>query len=261
MSPKAADFSVSSLGNFVDATTKLAHEWSTQEGSLYPWFRGHAATSWRLVPSLYRQRNVTESDLIFDFVQKAPAFVENMPESNWDRYFLMRQHGLPTRLLDWTESAVIALYFALCRCVARKGAAVWMLDPWWLNRVSTGSELLFDATEKEVRAYAPVIHGTDEEPRLPARPVALVPPYNTDRARAQRLTFTVHGSVRAGLEAQLERWGGTHRHFAKILVPREHMGNMFLEVRRIAGVTESMVFPDLDGLSRDIRMYYELTTE
>ena len=261
MSSKDADFSVSSLGNFVDVTTRLAEEWSTKESFTYAWFRGHADTSWRLVPSLYRLRDREEHNFLLDFVRKAPAFLDNLPDSEWDWYFLMRQHRMPTRLLDWSESAIIALYFALCGCMPKKGAAVWALDPWWLNGVSTGSEIVFNATDPEVRPYAPLIERREHGSALPKKAVAVRPPYKTERARAQKLGFTVHGANRWALDAQVHRAGGSDVRLAKILIPRENMVDMFLEIRRTAGITDSTLFPDLDGLSRDIRMYYNLSTE
>jgi hypothetical protein len=57
-------------------------------------------------------------------------------ESEWDEYFLMQHYGLPTRFLDWSESALVALYFAVGAEPRRhepSDAAVWMLDPWWFT--------------------------------------------------------------------------------------------------------------------------------
>jgi len=54
-------------------------------------------------------------------------------------YFLMQHHGAPTRLLDWSEGSLAALYFAIRERGSKgdpnngKDAAVFMLDPWWLN--------------------------------------------------------------------------------------------------------------------------------
>lgn len=52
-------------------------------------------------------------------------------EWDWDWYFLMQHHGAPTRLLDWTDGALIALHFALRE--KPKGdtdpALVYVLEP------------------------------------------------------------------------------------------------------------------------------------
>jgi len=160
----------------------------------------------------------------------------------------MQHYGLPTRLLDWTAGSLIALHFALSRDTGEVDAAVWTLDPWALNSwsirnadlVITGGE--FEPEPTAIKYLQPVYKPV----RLPSRPIAVVPPHNSPRITAQRGTFTVHGRRLEGLEQQFSK------RIAKIVIPRHRAVEMRRHLRGM-GISEFTLFPDLEGLCRDIR--------
>ena len=253
---------VTSLSDYICITSQLRDEWFPNEKTWTPWFRGQTCADWKLIPSLYRywQRprvrtrgtRQLEDELRQEFLVRAPSFTSARPQTSWGWYFLMQHSLVPTRLLDWTEGALIALYFALRDNKGDCDAAVWALDPWWLNKeVLDRSEVYCpEATvgmsaEDAVR-YDPWLPELYAEGEIPQFPVAVYPAYTAQRISTQRSCFTVHGwdanafdKLAANPNAELRKM--TIAAQAVITIKQELL---------TCGVDEVSIYPDLDGLGR-----------
>ena len=166
-----------------------------------------------------------------------------LPQSHdsWDVLFLMQHHGLPTRLLDWTETFSIALYFALKD--AADEAAVWILNPYALNQRSKhGFVIKHPRSDYEFSYWDYFIF---EGEKFPQPVAAISAPRITGRITAQTSVFTLHRDLKKGLERIAPRC------LDKVVIPRDAFdeATCFL---KLAGVTEFSLFPDLDGLARHL---------
>ena len=136
---------------FLKIAAAIKADWFPDDTEPFgPWFRGHQQVHWPLRPKLCRDygsyaevsKHATEDELREEFIIRAPALSEVplIATGEWDWYFLMQHFGAPTRLLDWTEGALIALYFAVRDNPGFYDAAVWVLDPHVVNKRAIGTE-------------------------------------------------------------------------------------------------------------------------
>jgi FRG domain len=251
-----------SLMEFVGQVTEICGRWGHLTSMTHPWFRGQSDSSWELIPRLYRadpEGLVWERELIRDFSLRASAFLERIPSNDLELLFIMQHHGMPTRLLDWTESHLAALFFAVAEDCAETDAAVWILAPTSLNASAAsgpGGRVPM-STAAILRDY--VISDLDANPLVRtvkgATSLAVRPSRSTPRIVAQKGMFTIHGCDKQSLNSYAQACQGEVKWLEQILIPRKSRKYIKKELL-LAGVSYSSLFPDLDGLCREIEYRY-----
>jgi len=229
----------------------------------YPWFRGQPVDE-LLVPTLFRDRVYEgnqkarnryliekEHNLIQLFKARSKALDETPKDSDHDEWlFLMQHFGVPTRLLDWTEGALIALYFAVYD--SPKDPVVWMIDPHELNQVSIEERKIIPS------GFPPGINNFQISSKLEKKeqgfelPLAILTKYIHRRMSAQKSCFTVHGLRFEGIDMLLKDTLVANKRLIKYNISKEKATTIISELS-ILGITYSTLFPDLDGLGRELR--------
>jgi hypothetical protein len=227
------------------------------------WFRGCTDKAHTLIPSLGRPPFKLESEraLVNVFKQNAIQFVVHRPQSEWEWLFLARHHSLPTRLLDWTESPLIGLFFATHSLVNptkndSKDGSIWLLYPTLLN-AEAGIKLpderdlpIFEDDDKHLANYLPSTLAA--EPISKLTPAAGLAVRHSIRMQAQRSVFTVTHRDAISLEGV-----GKMKHVGRYSIPAAAKEGIRKDLEALK-VDWLSVFPELDNAARIARSPYDV---
>jgi hypothetical protein len=267
---QVSDKTIESFKQYVELVERMQ---SRAKNSL--WFRGCGNGKKGLVPSLYRHKTRKkkadiedlERRLMTRFRQRSIPFVDRPLNEDWDTLFFMQHYGIPTRLLDWTENPFIAFYFAVMSGKFSVGraqgkdnpnlkfsteATVWILDPViWTNYALRQQSYIggvLTPGDSTLNRYKPLTK-FDE---MHVLPVALYGAHNSPRIVAQRGVFTIFGQDTISMEKVFDKEVFPKRSLTKVILPKGALPNMRKSILS-HGITESVVFPDLEGLAKEMK--------
>lgn len=239
---------ISSVPDLINA---LERDHKEYKGAI--WFRGQATESWKLSPGYLRLTNPpSESTLLKRFKQNAAMLLDRDPKDSFDWMFLMQHYGLPTRLLDWSESPLVALYFAIeDDRFSKEAAALWCLRPSELNKkanIQDSHEEFFIPSfdDQELKNYS--LESLASGPkRTRLLPIATIATRNNARIQAQLGVFTIHHLDEASIEEI-----GDGSHIAKYTI-QPTARSLIQSQLRLLGFSKFTMFPELSSIGDNIK--------
>jgi hypothetical protein len=228
------------------------------------WYRGQGSSSqsWGLRPKLYRPeyKEADEAEIRQDFQSRALQLIQGrIPPTSYEWYFLMQHYRAPTRLLDWTDNPLVALFFAVEDTNERRNSAVWVVDPVRWNGAldMTFSGPLLPEWQ-ESKQWLPELEaafstGTSLSQDYPA---AIDPPHVDRRLAVQGSHFFIFGRTRNMIMAanELNRDAKNQKEkvfLEKIEVEKGSKETIYRSLRQY-GISRASIFPDLENLGVDI---------
>jgi hypothetical protein len=179
-------------------------------------------------------------------------------DSPWNWLALGQHHGLPTRLLDWTNSPYVALHFATSHTYEfDRDGVVWMVD--YVRAHELAPAPLRDCLEREGAALftnemlGTVAEAVGDLERLGGDFVVFVEPPSFDQRIVNQYALF---SLLSRPDGSMDAWASAHADLVRrVVIPAELKWEVRDKLDQ-ANVTERVLFPGLDGLTRALTRHY-----
>ena len=243
---------VESIGSLIDEVSALV---GVENRTL--WFRGHRSATWDVQPAIWRDYDrARERNFTNRFRSRAGTRYEALPEYDNSALWLslMQHYGLPTRLLDWTRSPLVAAYFALEKYIYEteasepQDASIWVLDPHALNTHEGFGDVTpsIDAHMCKEMLFPAFSHRNHENHKV----IAVMAAERDMRMFVQQGCFTIH-SYQGPLNAR----EGHELYLHELCIPAARIQHMARAID-ICGFRRGDIFPDLEHLADELKGIY-----
>lgn len=213
-------------------------------------FRGVPDQDFTLIPTVGRRgarKNIETgknrpyevgegAKILNQFIRESRSLLPYEPRTNLQWLAIAQHHGMPTRLLDWSQSPLVAAYFAVngggFLNGERKAAAIYGV-PIPPTATTDDEQYPFEIADEAVKLYRP--------------------PHLSPRITAQQAVFTLHPNPEKEYALpEMKKWiipsrEGDHRTAGCF---------SFKLMLDACGINQSSLFPDIDGLAQHLGWCY-----
>ena len=261
-----AEIRVATLGELIDKVTPTEPEAATGRRRDSGVYRGGADARWPLLTSLDSLGGVdpphTKTDLeehtLRNFIRYSRPYFPTPPVNEWELLVAAQHHGLPTRLLDWTYSPLVAAHFATLNSRPGVDPVIWRLDWKRMHRYFRLPELalLIQDLEGIFRSERPFTPWTLMAAGREGQQFACMiePPSLDARIVVQSATFTLCSDKWQSFDRFLEQHG-LGSALTKFVIPAGEVARCRDQLD-LVGIDERRLFPDLDSVAAQMRRYY-----
>jgi hypothetical protein len=219
------------------------------------WFRGHADYRWAVTPSALRYRTPELREKALSLISDFRRFTDTKfavahgPPENLKWVQLAQHYGLPTRLLDWTQSAAVALYFACSH--PKTDGLVLVINPDDVNKDATKKERRVLDANLDAKLINSYLELDGRERANGKKTVAVNPVWNSDRIILQHGAFTLHGS--RSFELTVDEASS----LVYLPILKEYKSTLSNQLERI-GIYEMTIFPEPEHTCNYLRTHANL---
>lgn len=261
-----AEITVKSLGDLIDKVTPTEPDPRTGRRRDSGVYRGDGDAGWPLLTSLDKLGGVgsphskadLEEHILRNFIRYSRPHFSSPPINEWEVLVAAQHHGLPTRLLDWTYSPLVAAHFATVSGRRESDRVIWRLDWKRVHRCFGLPELalLIENLEGILGADRPMTPWALFSGAAEARQFACMfePPSLNARIVAQSATFTLCSDKLVPFDRFLDGHG-LGAALTKFIIPAGEAPR-FRDQLDLVSIDERRLFPDLDGVAAEMKRYY-----
>lgn len=258
----------------------------------HAWFRGQIngkAQGWMLSPTLIREFKKNnnnpclhilkrEEDLYNEFCMHSNSNSLSSIGSSWVKLSEMTHYRVPTRMLDWTKSILVALYFAIETYIelleedlikgdtlndqpkldSEFNPVIYVLSPYRLSEASEEKYCkLFQDSKKilSIQNYPDLdyfqCHLRNNGWPF-QHPIPIIPPWENQRILAQKGFFTFHGNDEKALDDQFTKNDGI---YSSVEIPIDAI-QCILILLIDSDINKYEIYRDLDTLAHYLRRKY-----
>lgn len=250
-------------------------------------YRGHSNCKYQLLPAIFRWNDLPngssisaysqlEFNILSDFTSEACRFIKDINVDDIPAWLEIAQHfGVPTRLLDFTENPLVALYFA-CIGSPDKNACVWIINaPAYNKKFFLQNHVVYTAQSKQIvsKIVTEEIVYQDFQPHYGNMnyiqyPWIYKPHYREERMHLQESIFMLWGADYRPLTANIDVneymstgviGNAQAGLICSVLIPAAFKEKLLHDLN-MCGVNEKFIYPGLDGVGRYINKKYSSNT-